>query len=214
MKTSSRKRSFLPALWRLFLPVILLLTAMACNNAGTDANNHPATDSTSTASIKDSIPSSPADNTPVDRDDTVTVAGGESVDPADEKDSVTYCYITRFYDKDNHHYIDADFIQFYTGDKAVAAARKYGDAQGNVVDGDTVYSVEGDIYLRNDNKRIRSLVIADDAVYKILHNAPKEVVAVEAPREKLLTRYNRERIYVLTVSKENIVTKIKEQYLP
>jgi hypothetical protein len=62
---------------------------------------------------------------------------------------------------------------------------------------------------------IRSLAIADSAVYMVLRNAPSRVVAVPAPKETLLKRFHDKSVYVLTIDKNtNTITKIKEQYFP
>jgi hypothetical protein len=196
-----------------FLLILLLLIWTACNNADTGSKTNNLSDSSHAGNTAD-IPLPPVDHTSIDPEDTITVEGGESVDPADEKDSVTYCHITKFYSRDGREYLDADFIQFYTGDKAIQAARKYGEVEKRVVNGDTIYSLPDDIYIRNDNPRIRSLAIDENAVYKVLRNTKSSVVNVAALREKLLARYSKEKIYVLTINKNNVITQIKEQYLP
>ena len=183
---------------------LLLLTA--CQDDQAAKQDTAASDADSTNKASTTAPSNPTDSS--------TATKVESVYPGDEKDSVTYCFIKKFYAKDGRQYLDADFIQFYVGDKAVEVARKYKEAQMEIKNGDTVYYMLDDIYIRNDNKLIRSLVIADNASYKVVGNEPDRVMVVPATREQMLKSFSKDKIYVLSIDKDNIVTQVKEQYTP
>jgi hypothetical protein len=186
----------------------------ACNNgdAGTKANNQPDSASNTTSS-GNSAETHSKDSSTVNPDDTA-MAGGESVYPVKESDSIKYCYIKKFYSKDNQQYVDADFIQVYTGDKAIKVARQHHDVEMTVANGDTTWSLPSDLYIVNENSLIRKLIIADDAMYKGVKYGTEQVVTKPVSREQLLAVYNKEKIYVLTINKNNVITQIKEQYLP
>ena len=202
MKTFINKHSF--------LPVVLLLILAGCNNgdAGTTPNN--PSDSGNKAG---NLAQTPSKDSSTVTDDTAT-AGGEPVYPVEESDSIKYCYIKKFYAKDNQQYVDADFIQFYTGDKAIQVARQHHDAEMIIEKGDTTWSLPSDLYIVNENSLVRKLVIADNAVYKGVKYGTEQVVTKPVSREQLLAVYNKEKIYVLTLNKNNVITQIKEQYLP
>jgi hypothetical protein len=134
-----------------------------------------------------------------------------TLQPQSEPQKGEYCLITRIYEGEGVTYIDADYIQFLMGDKAVAAAKKHGDALIDIdKKGDTVYSVPNDYYILNENKKIRTLTLAPNFVY-----APV-VVGDELKGDAmsiLKSRVKNNWIFVLTV-KDNVVTRITEQFLP
>lgn len=188
-------------------PVSLLFSLFilaACQEGQKDKPVAPTPDSTTSATTVP-VPDSPAvTSSPAAPEDTnFTVAIGEAVNPADEKDSVTYCRAKKFYEKNGHTYIDADFIQLYTGDKAVEIARKYNE------------EVLDDVYMLNESKQIRSLAITDSAVYIMVHYASSKVDLAIVPKDSLLKYYRADNVYVLTIDKKtNTITKVKEQYFP
>jgi len=122
-----------------------------------------------------------------------------------------YCFIEKVYEKEGTTYIDADYIQFLMGKPAVEAARKRGDAEPFVRNGDTTWSVPNDYYILNENKKIRSLALKPDF----------RLVTVEKPEAKevsgvgYLKKYAKDLVFVLTLdATDSTVTVIKEQYLP
>jgi hypothetical protein len=113
-------------------------------------------------------------------------------------------------------FIDADFIQFLYEKKAVEAARKHKDAEMEVKNGDTTYYVLNDYYVLNENTRIRKLALSPDVTcYTLSYSAPR-VVLEKTSLEKLTENYNKnnDNYYILILDKNNVVTSIKEQYVP
>lgn len=186
----------------LFAILIILLTA--CDSNDTKTSDAASRDTATSATI-------PAKDTPA-----VTSSQKESVIPPEESDSLKFCYIKRFYKEGNALFIDADYIQFLYGKKAVEAARKHNDAEMEVKNGDTTYYVLNDYYVLNENTRIRKLTLSPDvSCYTISYEEPR-VVLEKASLQKLESNYNKnnDNYYILTLDKNNVVTSIKEQYVP
>ena len=189
----------------LTLFVILIILLPACNNSDTKSPSATTGDTTTTTTPP------PAKNTPA-----VANTPKESVLPPEESDSLKFCYIKKFYQEGNTRYIDADFIQFLFGDKAVAAAKKHNDAEMEVKNGDTTYYVLNDYYVLNENTRIRKLALSPDvACYTLSYSAPR-VMLEKTSLEKLESNYdkNHDNYYILILDKNNVITSIKEQYVP
>jgi hypothetical protein len=125
-------------------------------------------------------------------------------------------YVRRFYQKNGQYYVDVDYVQFLNGEAAVAAARRKGDAQEEVVQGDTVYSVFNDYYIVNDNPQVRTLQLDSEATFTFwrsgengLERFPASPAKVEAKVPKILFLSP----FVIE-TQQGIVTSLAEQYVP
>lgn len=125
-------------------------------------------------------------------------------------------YVRRFYQKNGRYYVDIDYIQFLNGEAAVAAARRKGDAQEEVVQGDTVYSVFNDYYIVNDNPQVRTLPLDGEATFTFwrsgengLERFPASPAKVQADVPKILFLSP----FVVEIQR-GIVTSLTEQYVP
>ena len=187
----------------LTLFAILFIFLAACNNGDTKASA-PAEGDTATVAV-----------TPPPKDTTaIADTPKESVLPPEESDSLKFCYIKKFYQEGNTQYIDADYIQFLFGEKAVAAARKHDDAEMEVKNGDTSYYVLNDYYVLNENTRLRKLALSPDvSCYTISWGGPS-VLLEKTSLTKLQSNYNAGNYYILILDKQHVVTSIKEQYVP
>lgn len=125
-------------------------------------------------------------------------------------------YIRRFYQDKGRYYVTVDYVQFLTGDAAVAAARRKGDAAVDVVKGDTMYSVFNDYYIVNDQPRLRTLALAPDATFTFwrsgesgLERYPATPAKVQANAPKILTLSP-----FIIDTKNGVVTNLAEQFVP
>jgi len=148
-----------------------------------------------------------------DRTDSPTVKA-EPVQPQDAPGKGQYCNIARTYQKGRAIWIDADYVQFFMGDAATAAARKKGQAMMDIDEkGDTAWSVPDGYYILNENKKIRSLKLADDVELIVVQGlAP-------APPAKLSLEYlqsvvEKDNLFILSFNGDGEVTRIKQQYVP
>ncbi|WBO82847.1 hypothetical protein [Hymenobacter yonginensis] len=128
----------------------------------------------------------------------------------------SHAYIRRFYQQNGQYYVDVDYVQFLSGEAAVAAARRKGDAAVDVVNGDTVYSVFNDYYVLNDNPQVRTLRLAPAATFTFwragengLERVPATPAKLQADVPKVLT------LSPFIIETENgVVVKADEQYVP
>jgi len=134
-----------------------------------------------------------------------------AVAPQEKPEEGQYCFIEKVYEKEGTAFIDADFIQFLMGKAAVAAARKRGDAEPVVTNGDTTWSVPNDYYILNENRKIRTLALKPGFLLTTVSQpAEKEMSGVE-----YLKKYAKDGLFILTLDgADSTVTAIKEQYLP
>jgi len=124
-------------------------------------------------------------------------------------------YIRRFYQNDGRYYVTVDYIQFLSGDAAVAAARRKNDAQVEVVNGDTVYSVFNDYYIVNDNLEQRTLPLGEEATFT-LWDGSGDLRQYTATAAQVLDKGAELFRYApfIVETKEGRVTSITEQYVP
>lgn len=73
-----------------------------------------------------------------------------------------YALVINIYTKNNKKYIDADYIQYFTGKKAIEEAKKRNNADKRIVNGQTIYSLPNDIYIVNENNKIRKLEVSNN----------------------------------------------------
>jgi hypothetical protein len=125
-------------------------------------------------------------------------------------------YIRRFYQQGGQYYVDVDYVQFLSGEAAVVAARRKGDAAVDVVNGDTVYSVFNDYYIVNDSPSLRTLRLAPQASFTLWRSGENGLERYPATPAKLQANVPR----TLTLSpfiietKQGVVLKADEQYVP
>lgn len=125
-----------------------------------------------------------------------------------------YCIIKKIRPEEGVIYLDADYIQFFTGDDAVKEAKKRGDAEKIINDkGDTVYAVLDDVYIVNDNKMIRRLPLESNVEILLLHTGGGRPAWVRADVNQLRERISDNGIFILTIE-NGVVTRIRQQYLP
>ncbi|BAV04498.1 hypothetical protein SAMN05421788_110230 [Filimonas lacunae] len=136
------------------------------------------------------------------------------VQPQEKPEAGQYCYIDKVYTVGDSSFIDADYIQFLMGEEAVAAARKKGDAEPIVKNGDTTWAVMDDYYIVNDNKQVRKLKLSKDFKYISVSASPQEEVNHKTPLEQLKEKAKKDYVFILTFNADNEVSAIKNQFLP
>lgn len=159
-------------------------------------------------------------NTGTVQNDTGTVVSNNTnnrlqevaVKPQNKPAEGQYCYINKVYSNGGVDYIEADYIQFLMGDEAVSAARKRGDAERIIDQGDTSWAVPNDYYIINENRKSRTLVLAKDF----------RVIAVEDGSNSIsgkdplgyIKKKAESGVFILSLGNNDTVLSIKEQYLP
>ncbi|WP_045688266.1 hypothetical protein [Hymenobacter sp. AT01-02] len=177
---------------RLFLPFALLLSlAAGCRSE----------QETAVAEARDTVPSN------LNREVSKTEKVG--------KTARSHAYIKRFYQEQGDYFVTVDYIQYLTGNAAIATARRRGDAAADVQNGDTVYSVFNDYYIINDDTKQRILQLSPEAAFMLWDKSaalrrytatPAEVMALDTA----LLRY----APFIVETKRGIVTNLTEQFIP
>ena len=115
-----------------------------------------------------------------------------------------YALILNIHEEKKKNFVDADYVHYYVGDKAIKEAKKRGEADRHIKNGKTVYSVPGDIYIVNDLQKIRTLEVSDHVKLDLVDsNDPKNV--------KMLNTFDdfkkdfKDKLFLLTLENEKIV---------
>jgi hypothetical protein len=144
-----------------------------------------------------------------------TVKGEVSTTEAVGETGRNHGYIRRLYQDKGRYYVAVDYIQFLSGEAAVAAARRKGDAQEEVVNGDTIYSVFDDHYIINDDAQQRTLPLGEQALFT-LWDTSGDLRQYTATAAEMLEKNQEMLRYVPFVveTKQGTVTNLTEQYVP
>ncbi len=122
-----------------------------------------------------------------------------------------YCYINKVHKRNGVVFIEADFIEFFKGKKAVQKAKEYGDAEFDInKSGDTLYFLYNNYYIKNKNPKLRILELDDRARVKANKiNQISKDFSIKALNQIILDR----PIFILKMN-NSIVYEIIEQKLP
>jgi hypothetical protein len=132
------------------------------------------------------------------------------IDSASEE----YSYIISIIKFKDTTYIDADFIQYLEGDKAIEAARKLNDVDTiKNEDGTFELGVPGSYYILNQSKKIRRLKISYDCQYDLIYNPDRLHVISGNTLEDLKLIYQ-DSPFILTLNHSGEIVRIKELFLP
>ena len=113
-----------------------------------------------------------------------------------------YCFIKNFFTEKDTGFIEADYIQFLIGDEALEAAQNRKD-ENPILD---------DIYIINDNPRLRTLKLAPEAEFWALY-IQGDIYRKKSMLKELASQ-DEFAIFILTFNEKGEVVKIKGQYLP
>ncbi|WP_109300729.1 hypothetical protein [Aquimarina sp. AU474] len=111
-------------------------------------------------------------NAQSDINDSIAEEGREILDSVNGKPKLNfernYCYITKAFKSNDVVFIEADFIEFYEGKKAVKKAKEFGEAEYDIdKNGDTLYFLYNNYYIHNQNSKPRILELDDRARVRI-----------------------------------------------
>jgi hypothetical protein len=125
-----------------------------------------------------------------------------------------YADIVRINQKDDTTFLDADYIQYLTGEAAIEAAKKAHQADTfKTEDGKTHIDVPNDYFIVNESKKIRQLPLAKDCVFDLVINPDRTHPITDNSLKSLQTIYN-DSPFILTLNSKGIVIKVQEVFLP
>lgn len=129
-----------------------------------------------------------------------------------------YCFINRIVEKNSGYYINVDFIEVLTGDSAVEAAKKIGQAEFEVSEtGDTNWFVPNDYFILNTE--IDSSLVQVDKDCQIVIYASDETTNYQITEkrnlspESLRSHIERNKIFEIQVSESKVIV-IREFWTP
>ncbi|MBQ4819155.1 hypothetical protein [Aquimarina sp. MMG016] len=143
------------------------------------------------------------------RDTLLNIQRGE-----DEESNVSlerrHCYVKRVYRKNDVVFIEADYVEYYEGRKAVEKAKENGKAEYDINNkGDTLYFLYDNHYVRNRSSKIKILELDDNARIKI---SSINKISYNFPLKALQKVIKDKPILILEI-KNGIVYRITEQKL-
>lgn len=151
----------------------------------------------------------------VQKTDTIPVsAGNYNSDTLVLADTGTYCTIDSVIQNGDSTFIDADYIQYLTGDAAIEAASKDHRADTAITaDGKVVIGVVDDYYIKNESKKIRRLLLAKNCSIDLIINPDGLPPITDNSLASLKKKIDSE-IFMLTFNNSGVVIKIKQIFLP
>lgn len=129
-----------------------------------------------------------------------------------EKQELNYSLILKVYEENKKSYIDADYIQYFKGDRAIEEAKIRGDADVVIINGQKKYSIPNDFYIVNDNKKIRKLELSENVKINLVNTVGLKNSDTKSILDYLKNNYD-DKIFLLVLSDEKI-TEIKEIFTP
>ena len=124
-----------------------------------------------------------------------------------------YAYIVRILQKEDSTFLDADFIQYLTGEAAIEAAKKAHQADTFQIDGKTHIDVANDYFILNERTKIRRFPISKDCVFDLIIN-PDRTPLIKDNSLISLKKVYADSPFVLTITPKGVVVKIKEVFIP
>lgn len=128
------------------------------------------------------------------------------------KQEQNYCLISSIYVENDKHYIEADYIQYLTGEKAIEEAKKNGDADVFIINGKKEYNIPGDFYIVNENSKLRKLELSENVKIDLIYNNDLKSNDIKSILEYFINNYD-EKVFLLVLSGGK-VTEIKEIFTP
>lgn len=128
------------------------------------------------------------------------------------KQEQNYCLITNFYSENDKQFIEVDYIQYLIGNKAIEEAKKRGDADIDIINGKKKYSIPNDIYIINDNSKLRKLELSQNVKIDLVNNDDFNVSDTKSILEYLKSNY-KDKIFLLILDETKVV-EIKEIFTP
>ena len=138
-----------------------------------------------------------------------------SSDQSDKNNTDQYAYINAVIEKDESIIIDADYVQFLTGDSAIEAAKNAHAADTVIIDGKMQIDVANDYFILNENNKTRKLELSKQIAFDLLLDLDR-ADSSKVIKDNSFTSFKKiykDNLFLLSIT-NNKVGKIKEVFLP
>ncbi|OYU56805.1 MAG: hypothetical protein CFE25_06160 [Chitinophagaceae bacterium BSSC1] len=126
-----------------------------------------------------------------------------------------YTFIISVLEKGEAIYIEADYIQFLTGQTAIDAAIKAHQADTvKTVDGKVTVGIPNDFFIINQSKDTKFLRLDRKCILDLVINPNSDVPTTNANLLESLKKVSKDSPFLLTLNNEGQVIKIKEIFVP
>jgi hypothetical protein len=125
-----------------------------------------------------------------------------------------YVFLVAIYQRNDTLIIDADFVQYLWGQAAIDAAIKADEADTfKTADGKTYFAVPNDIFIVNESKKVRSLILDKNCVIDLIFNPDRQPPITDNSLSSLKNA-DKDNPFILTLNNENVVVGIKQVFVP
>jgi len=125
-----------------------------------------------------------------------------------------YAFITEIQQDGDSTYLIADYVQYLTGDSAIAAAIQEGNADTTEIEGKITVGVSNDYYILNSNQKLRKLPVVKNCEFDFLLWLDRVDVKKVDNSLSSLKKIYKDAPFILTLDKNETVVRVKEVYLP
>lgn len=156
--------------------------------------------------------------TPVEKTDTLhqqTIA--DTIVIAEEQGSAdsVYAYLKGIFKRNDSVFVRADYIQFLTGDAAVAAAKRNHEADTSYDEKGKISSifVDNDYYIINENKKLRLLPLAKNVSIETV-DMSTAVSIIKTTLDDFINKHGNDSFPFILHIQNNMIVKITEVFVP
>lgn len=125
-----------------------------------------------------------------------------------------YANVVDVINRNDSTFIDADYIQYLLGEKAIEAARKANEVDTiRNPDGTIEFAVPNDYFIVNENTKVRRISIATNCQFDLILN-PDRTHKISDNKLADFRKIYKDSPFILTLNQKGQITKIKEVFLP
>ena len=138
----------------------------------------------------------------------------QTTDKSDNSNETEYAFISDILQKGDSVFLNVDYVQYLTGDSAIAAAIREGQADTVYIDGKIHIDVPNDYYILNNNLKVRKLRIDKNCEFDFLLDLDRvDVKDVDNSLPSLKKIYE-DTLFILTLNEEETIVRIEEVFIP
>ncbi len=138
----------------------------------------------------------------------------QTTEKIDKSNETKYAFITEILQNGDSVFLKVDYVQYLTGDSAIAAAISEDGADTIQLDGKISVGVPNDYYILNNNPELRKLRIDKKCEFDFLLYLDRvDVKGIDNSLSSLKKIY-KDALFHLTLNKEETIVRIEEVFIP